>query len=94
MIYQQHHDRTDDGDHHAIDIKSGNAGGAKLGKQKAADDRADNPEHDVHNDALTRLVHHFAGDEAGDQAEQNPSDDRHWESPSLLLQPVHRNVKR
>jgi hypothetical protein len=50
-------------------------------EQKTADKRANDPERNVEEEALTGLVDDLAGDEAGDQSENDPSDNAHSVHP-------------
>ena len=66
MVDQQHHDRSDDRHEHTVDIEAGDPFSPDEAKQKAADDRPDNPQNDIEDHPFARLVDNFAGDEAGD----------------------------
>src|SRR6187402_838287 len=77
MVENQHHDGTDDGDEQAVEVKTGNSGRPELIEQEAADDGADDTEHDVEEDTLPGPVDDLAADEPGDQAEDDPGDDGH-----------------
>ena len=76
VLYQEHHDRAD--------------GGAYKGEQEPPGNRADDPEEDIEDDAPTLLVHDFAGNKAGDQAQDDPADDGHLIPPSSMLLPYFR----
>src|SRR5215831_13437842 len=68
------HDHGADYRHqHAPDIEAGDAGRAQQIEQIAADYGTDDAEHNVHQDTLTRADVDLARDEAGDQAQDNPS---------------------
>src|SRR5438270_13358 len=75
VVDDQHHDGADHRDEHAVEVEAGHPGGAELGEQPAADDRADDAEHDVEDEPLAGLVDDLAGDEAGDQPEHDPADE-------------------
>jgi hypothetical protein len=77
MIYDQHDDRSDDGDEHAVKVEPCYPNVADQAKQPAADDRADDPKHYIKNKALSLLIHDLAGNEAGDETQDYPADDRH-----------------
>jgi hypothetical protein len=67
MVDEQHHDRADDCDKHAVDIEPTDTCGTELGKQKTADYRSDYSEHYGENNPLARLVDYFTGYEACNQ---------------------------
>src|SRR3954452_1207349 len=77
MVDDQHDDGADHRHEHAVDVEAGHAGRPELVEQEAADHRADDAEHDVEQQALALAVDNLAGDEAGDQPEHDPADDRH-----------------
>jgi hypothetical protein len=56
MVDEQDHDRTDDRHEHAVEIEAGDAFSPESGKQKAADDRADDPQHNVADQPFARLI--------------------------------------
>jgi hypothetical protein len=66
VVYQEHHDRADDGHEHAPRVESCYACGASKGEQEPPGNRADDAEDNVQDDASTLLVHDLAGDKAGD----------------------------
>src|SRR5271167_2039626 len=84
VVDDQDHYRTDHRHDDAVDVKAGHRFGAEEGEEKAANDRTDYAENDVKNDALTRFVDDLARDKAGDQAENEPSDDRHCGIPCAV----------
>ena len=47
VIDEQHDDRSDDSDDHAVDVEPRDRGSAEGGKQKTADKRSNDPEHDI-----------------------------------------------
>jgi len=77
VVEEQHDDGAGHRHEHAVDVEAGHPGRPELVEQDADDDRADDAEHDVEQQALALLVDHLAGDEAGDQPEHDPADDRH-----------------
>src|SRR5688500_4069907 len=82
VIQPQHHNGADGRDDHAPDVEAGDAAGAERGEQEAADHRADNAEHDVHQQALAGAHVNLAGNEARDKTQDNPGNDPH-EGPLL-----------
>src|SRR3954453_21151372 len=77
MVDDQHDDGADHRHEHAVDVEAGHPRRPELVEQEAADHRADDAEDDVEQQALALAVDHLAGDEAGDQTEHDPADDRH-----------------
>src|SRR5437764_11553339 len=77
VIDNQHQDRTDDRDNHAVKIEPADALGADQAEQKTADERPDDPEHDVEKKAFAGLIDDLAADPPGDQAEDEPTEDSH-----------------
>ena len=77
VVDPQHDDRADNGDDHAVEIEAGNSDPAQGVENEAPDNGPDNAEHAIEKKALTRLVDDFAGNEARDQPQDNPPDDRH-----------------
>src|SRR6267378_1155248 len=84
MINHEHHDRADDGNEHRIKIETGDPHASDAGKDETADAGADDAEHDVQNAAFALPIDDAAGDEAGDQAEQDPADKAHREAPETV----------
>src|ERR1700736_5282185 len=74
---QQDDDRADYRDEHAVEVEAGHSRLAEGGEEPAADDRADDAKQDVDEQPLAGLVDDLAGDEAGNQSEDDPGDDRH-----------------
>src|ERR1700730_16882834 len=68
VIRDEQDDRADDGDEEAVGVEPGDAGFPGVGE-----DRADDAQGDIEEEALARLVDDLAGDEAGDQTEDYPS---------------------
>lgn len=79
VIDEQNDDRTDHCDEHTVEIKSGNSGSPDHAKDKAANNRSDNPENDIENHTLARFVDYFARDETRYQTQDQPTNDRHDE---------------
>src|SRR5581483_1986886 len=80
-IDEKHDDRADHRDEQAPEVEAGDALMADQAEQESADQRADHAEGDVHQKAFAGLVDDFAGDESGDESENDPGDDSH--SPPL-----------
>ena len=69
VVDNQHDDRSDYRDNHAVEIEAGNAAGAKGAEDEASHNRPNNSEHNVEEKALTRFVDDLAGDETCDKAQ-------------------------
>lgn len=72
------HDEEDGGadsrDHHAIDIESGYAAHSEDVEQPTPDNCSADPEKNVQDDALSGPIDDFAGNEAGNEPKDDPSD--------------------
>src|SRR4051795_13079967 len=77
MVDQQHHDCADDCNEHAVEVEAVDTACAELSKEKPAHDCTDNSQHDVEDHSFTRLVDDLTGNEAGDQTQNKPANDRH-----------------
>jgi signal transduction histidine kinase len=64
VIDDEEKDGADHRDQQAVDVQPGDTRVPESAEQPAADERPDDAEDDVHEDALTRLVDDLAGDEA------------------------------
>jgi hypothetical protein len=67
MVDEQHYDRADDCDKHAVKVEAIDTSCAELGKEEPAHDRPYNSQYDVEDHPFTRLVDDLAGNEASDQ---------------------------
>ena len=67
VIDHQDDDGANHCDHHAVEIEAGDAARADRSEDEAANNRADNAEHDVEEEALTGSVDDLARDEPGNQ---------------------------
>jgi hypothetical protein len=81
VVDDKYNDRADDGDDQTVDVEPRYADTAERVEDEAANDRADDAEHHVENQPLTLLVDELAGDETGDQAQNEPCNDTHMKSP-------------
>ncbi len=68
-------DRAADGDQHAVEIEAVDALAAERRHDPAAHHGPDDAEDDVEHDAFAVTVDEFAGNETGDQAEDDPRND-------------------
>src|SRR5947209_1006349 len=81
VVDDEHHDRADDSDDHAVEIEAGHPGLAELLEEESADNCTQYAEDDVEYDALAGSIDDLAGDEARDKAQNDPSDDTHDRAP-------------
>jgi len=86
VIGHQNDDCSDHGNHHAVEIKTGDPPRAEGAENDATHDCPDDAEKEVHKEAHSGLIYDLAGDEPGDQAQYNPSDYGH-DSPTLRREP-------
>src|SRR5271157_201141 len=61
----------------AVDVQGGQRRRSEMRVQEPADDRRDDPEHDVEEKTFARFVNDPAAEEAGDETEYKPGNDRH-----------------
>ena len=81
MINNEQDHGTDDRDEHAVQVETGYPCRAKKLKQPAANKGPDNPEDYVEEETFSFPIHDLAGDEPGDQSENDPADDGHFRAP-------------
>jgi hypothetical protein len=75
VVNQQHRDRTDDCDNHAVNVQARDARCPKQAKKKSADQSADNAKSNIEPKALALMINDLGPDESGDQSEYDPADD-------------------
>jgi hypothetical protein len=73
VIDDQHNDRADYSDKHAVNIETGHAGRAHRSENKASDNCSDYAKDDVQKKPLTGSVDDFTGDKSGDEAQDDPT---------------------
>jgi hypothetical protein len=56
MVDDQHDNRANHGNKHAVEVEAGDPSGAELREQKAADNGADDAKDDVEDQALAGLI--------------------------------------
>ena len=66
VVDQQHHDRADHRDHHAVQIEPGDSGVPEEREDLSADDGAHDTEHDVEDQSFAGFVDDLAADKACD----------------------------
>src|SRR5271170_2706414 len=67
VVNHQHDDRADNGNHHAVKIKTGDPAYADGAEEETSDDCSDNAKNDVHKQTLAGFVYDLAADEPGDK---------------------------
>ena len=87
MVDHQDDDSADYCHHHAVEIEAGDAAGSDGSEDEAANNRADDAEHDVEEEAFAGFVDDLAGDETGNQPQNDPPDDRHHAPVNLDCMP-------
>src|SRR5208282_561932 len=83
MIDHQHDDRSNHSNYHAVEIETGDPARAQSAEDNTTHDCPDNAEDEVEKEAHSGLIHDLAGDEPGEEAQYNPSYDRHDAPPHL-----------
>jgi hypothetical protein len=81
MVNPKHYHGADNRDEHAPKVEAGDASRTNRTENEAADDRPDNAKDDVEKNALAGAINDFAANEASDQAEYDPPNDRHATLP-------------
>src|ERR1035437_258 len=77
LVNEDHDERADHSHNHAREIDAGHRGDVEeVFCDPAADDRADDAEHD-HQDQALAGAHDFTGQEAGDGTDNNPGEECH-----------------
>jgi hypothetical protein len=85
MVHDQHEYRTDNGDRYARDIDACNTSITEVFENCTADNRANNPEHDIENQTLASTIDDLASNEASDKTYYEPRYDSHISSPIVLI---------
>jgi hypothetical protein len=78
VIEEQHDDGADDGHEHGIEIEARDAGAADLGENESADKRAHQTQRNVDEATFALVVDDPARNEARDQPEYGPTQNRHY----------------
>jgi hypothetical protein len=73
VIDDKNENRPADGDQHAVEIETRDAFAAELVHNPAADDRPNNAEDDVEDNAFAPVIDDLAGDETSDEAQRRLS---------------------
>src|SRR5262249_17356015 len=77
VVGEENGDGTDHGDQEPVQIHAPPPGLAEERKDPPADDRANDAEHQVENEAFPGPVDDLAAQEPGDDAKDDPSEKRH-----------------
>src|SRR5437899_128478 len=77
VVDHQENHSSDDGHDETVDVQPGDPAHAEQVEQPAPDHRADDTQADVEEEPFARFVDQLAADEARDQTEHYPRDDRH-----------------
>ena len=77
VIDQQHHNRADDRDNHAVNIQTCHSRCSEQIKQKSANKSANDSKRNVEPKALALPIDDLAADETGDETENDPRDNGH-----------------
>jgi hypothetical protein len=77
VIDEQHDDRTDDGDEHAVDIQPRDGCGTEKAEKKSPNNGARDTEYHIENQAFTSLIYNPARYESGNKTEDDPTYNRH-----------------
>ena len=72
MIHDEDHCGTESCDEHAVEIESGYAPHSEAVEEPAADNRSADPKKNVQDDALSGPIDNFAGNEACNEAKDDP----------------------
>ena len=80
VIEDEDDDRTDHCHKHAVEIETRDPGSPELHEQEASDDRSDDAQNDVEDEPFAALVDHFTAYEAGNQPENDPTQNGHRKS--------------
>src|SRR5271165_5391640 len=92
---QQQHDAADGGHDDAPDVQPRRADVAESVEQPAADDGAEHADDEVAEHAAGALPrNHCFGEEAGDDADDDPCDDIHLMTPLLLRKRYYSLIRR
>jgi hypothetical protein len=84
MVHYQNDYRTDDGNRNAADIDTRDTPVTETLEDCTADDRPDNPEDNIKNQAPAAAVDDLASDEARNETDYEPSYDSHIILPNKI----------
>ena len=75
VVNPQHDDSADDRHKHTVEVETGDPGSANQAEEDPSNDGTDDPKDNIEDQALAALVHYLGRDEAGNQSQNDPSDD-------------------
>jgi hypothetical protein len=75
--YNKHEHCANHSDEQAIQIQAGHTAVTECVEQPTTDDRADDSQDDVEENAFAAIVDNFASDETSQESEDDPSTERH-----------------
>jgi hypothetical protein len=90
---EEQDDRADHGDKKTPNVKSGHAGCSNFLEEPAANQRADNAQHDVQGNALAASVNDFACEKSGKKAQHDPANYAYQHGASPLKNDAPKNKK-
>jgi hypothetical protein len=85
MIDEEHYDGPNDCDDHTVNVEAGYARSSEPFENETTYDSSDDPQYHVEPEALASPINNFAGEKSGDQAQDNPTDDRHLEFLDFVI---------
>src|SRR6185312_16142309 len=94
VVNQQHHDRTNDCDNHAVNVQARYTRCSKEAKKESANESAYNAKSNIEPKALALMINDLGSDEAGDRAEYDPADDAHVNPASIATSDASYDVSR
>jgi hypothetical protein len=68
VVYDQHNHRANHCHKHAVNVESGHAGVTDSVKKPTSNNRPDDTEDNIQQNAFTTLIDQLTGDETGDQS--------------------------
>jgi hypothetical protein len=77
MVDQQNYNCANESDHNAVEVDTGRRRVPEKVEYEAADERADNPKDDIHHHTRPGLFDDHTGQEAGNEAHNEPCENRH-----------------
>jgi len=81
MVHDEHYDGAECRNENAVHVEPGHPCLPELVEQKAPNQCADDTQHDIHDHPFARLVHNLAAQKPGNEAEKDPCENRHDQTP-------------
>jgi hypothetical protein len=85
MIDKEHYNGSNDCDDHTVNVEAGYARSSEPFKNETTYESSDDPQCNVEPEALALPINNFAGEKSCDQAQDNPTDDRHWKFLNFVI---------